>query len=173
MVRGLDYYVRTAFEIVAAGLGAQNAVGGGGRYDGLVAALGGPRVPGSASRSASSGSCRVREVARGRGGARSGRGAARRDAARRRRCGLARRLRGRRAVELEPPGRSLKALLRRADKLGARYAIIIGEDELPRGPRDRPRPAAARGPPLALALDAPGPELARARARRLGRSRMS
>ena len=46
MVRGLDYYVRTAFEVVAEGLGAQNAVGGGGRYDGLVTGLGGPDAPG-------------------------------------------------------------------------------------------------------------------------------
>src|SRR5207245_7273364 len=46
LVRGLDYYCRTAFEVVAGGLGAQNAVGGGGRYDGLVAALGGPEVAG-------------------------------------------------------------------------------------------------------------------------------
>src|SRR5437867_4031837 len=46
LVRGLDYYCRTAFEVVASGLGAQNAVGGGGRYDGLVAALGVPDVPG-------------------------------------------------------------------------------------------------------------------------------
>ena len=46
MVRGLDYYVRTAFEITAAGLGSQDAVGGGGRYDGLVAALGGPPTAG-------------------------------------------------------------------------------------------------------------------------------
>src|SRR5439155_21326192 len=46
LVRGLDYYCRTAFEVVSGLLGAQNAVGGGGRYDGLVAALGGPDVPG-------------------------------------------------------------------------------------------------------------------------------
>ncbi|MGH7786069.1 MAG: histidine--tRNA ligase, partial [Candidatus Binatia bacterium] len=46
MVRGLDYYCRTAFEIVAPGLGAQNAIGGGGRYDGLVKDLGGPEVAG-------------------------------------------------------------------------------------------------------------------------------
>ena len=46
LVRGLDYYNRTAFEMTAKGLGAQNAVGGGGRYDGLVAALGGSDVPG-------------------------------------------------------------------------------------------------------------------------------
>lgn len=46
LVRGLDYYTHTAFEIVATtGLGAQNAVGGGGRYDGLVTELGGPETP--------------------------------------------------------------------------------------------------------------------------------
>ena len=47
LVRGLDYYTRTTFEYVAVGLeAAQNAVGGGGRYDGLVAAMGGPDTPG-------------------------------------------------------------------------------------------------------------------------------
>lgn len=46
LVRGLDYYVRTAFEIVTEHLGAQNAVGGGGRYDGLMKELGGPDLPG-------------------------------------------------------------------------------------------------------------------------------
>lgn len=46
LVRGLDYYTHTAFEIVAeTGLGAQNAVGGGGRYDGLIHELGGPETP--------------------------------------------------------------------------------------------------------------------------------
>ena len=45
LVRGLDYYVRTAFEMVSGELGAQNALLGGGRYDGLSEALGGPRVP--------------------------------------------------------------------------------------------------------------------------------
>jgi histidyl-tRNA synthetase len=47
LVRGLDYYTRTAFEYVGTGLGTtQDAVGGGGRYDGLVEALGGPPTPG-------------------------------------------------------------------------------------------------------------------------------
>ena len=46
IVRGLDYYRRTAFEIHAEGIGAQSALGGGGRYDGLVAQLGGPDAPG-------------------------------------------------------------------------------------------------------------------------------
>jgi histidyl-tRNA synthetase len=46
LVRGLDYYVRTAFEIIAEGLGAQNSLMGGGRYDGLVRELGGKDLPG-------------------------------------------------------------------------------------------------------------------------------
>lgn len=46
MVRGLDYYVRTAFEMVTDKLGSQSAVGAGGRYDGLVQLLGGPDIPG-------------------------------------------------------------------------------------------------------------------------------
>ncbi len=46
IVRGLDYYTRTAFEIIHTGLGAQNAVSAGGRYDGLIGDLGGPSIPG-------------------------------------------------------------------------------------------------------------------------------
>src|SRR5439155_6347435 len=46
LVRGLDYYMRTTFEITAQGLGSQNAVCGGGRYDGLVELLGGPPTKG-------------------------------------------------------------------------------------------------------------------------------
>ncbi|MXX74343.1 MAG: histidine--tRNA ligase [Holophagales bacterium] len=46
LVRGLDYYTRTVFEITSTALGAQNAILGGGRYDGLIAELGGPSVPG-------------------------------------------------------------------------------------------------------------------------------
>jgi histidyl-tRNA synthetase len=46
LVRGLDYYTRTVFEVTAAGLGAQDAILGGGRYDRLIADLGGPRTPG-------------------------------------------------------------------------------------------------------------------------------
>jgi histidyl-tRNA synthetase len=46
LVRGLDYYTRTAFEFTHGGLGAQNALLGGGRYDGLSEAIGGPKAPG-------------------------------------------------------------------------------------------------------------------------------
>ena len=46
LVRGLDYYTNTAFEVHIPGIGAQSAIGGGGRYDGLVEACGGPKLPG-------------------------------------------------------------------------------------------------------------------------------
>ena len=46
LVRGLDYYTRTVFEVESTELGAQSALGGGGRYDGLVELLGGPSTPG-------------------------------------------------------------------------------------------------------------------------------
>jgi histidyl-tRNA synthetase len=46
LVRGLDYYTKTVFEVWAAGIGAQSAVCGGGRYDGLIELLGGPPTPG-------------------------------------------------------------------------------------------------------------------------------
>lgn len=46
LVRGLDYYTMTAFELMVPGIGAQNSIGGGGRYDGLVEACGGPPTPG-------------------------------------------------------------------------------------------------------------------------------
>ena len=48
LVRGLDYYIRTTFEIQTGALGAQNAIAGGGRYDGLVKTLGGPDIPATA-----------------------------------------------------------------------------------------------------------------------------
>ncbi len=161
LVRGLDYYVRTAFEIVAEGLGAQNAVGGGGRYDGLVAALGGPDISGVGF---AIGMERLAMVV----------GDAEMDAA-----GpaavilplddravppalqLAMRLRDEAlAVDVEPAGRSLKALLRAADRKHARLAVIIGDDELRSG-RATVRDLARREDrPQALVLDAPGAALA-------------
>jgi histidyl-tRNA synthetase len=133
LVRGLDYYCRTAFEVVAGGLGAQNAIGGGGRYDGLVAALGGPDVPGigfalglerlamvTAPEATTAGIVAVvlpleeRAVEPG--------------------LSLATRLRAAGiSVTVEAPGRSLKALLRAADRRGARFAVILGGDELASG----------------------------------------
>ena len=134
LVRGLDYYCRTAFEVVGAGLGAQNAVGGGGRYDGLVAALGGPDVPGVGF---ALGLERLAMVAPDAGREPYGPaavilplepqavGPALALATRLRDDGL--------VVGLEPAGRSLKALLRAADRRRARLAVILGEEELRTG----------------------------------------
>lgn len=135
MVRGLDYYMRTTFEIITDQLGAQNAVGGGGRYNGLVRDLGGPDMAGigfalgmerlilllKKDRSTGFSSAGVFLASLG-------------EAARGRIFLLAQQLRveGIRA-ELDHEGRSLKSQMRRADKLGTRYVLILGQDELERG----------------------------------------
>lgn len=137
MVRGLDYYCRTAFEVTAEGLGSQSAVGGGGRYDGLVAELGGPEVAGIGF---AFGLERMEMVARAAGNALDGNeppelfvasvDAAAEPAA----VALARRLRGAgRVVELGPPDRKLKAQLKLADRAGARWAVVVGAAELATG----------------------------------------
>jgi histidyl-tRNA synthetase len=161
LVRGLDYYCRTAFEVVSGGIGAQDAVAGGGRYDGLVAALGGPSVPGigfaigverlAAIASMSEGDRPAAAAvvlpldARAVGPA----------------LALSTGLRDQGiAVWLEAAGRSLKAMLRAADRRGARLAVILGEDELRAGRatiRDLERHEDRR---LVLSLDAPGAEIA-------------
>jgi histidyl-tRNA synthetase len=135
LVRGLDYYVRTTFEIEGASLGAQNALLGGGRYDGLVEELGGPRVPGFGF---ACGLDRiVLSLAPGRGNAGDGvdlflavSGAEAFEKA----LVLAQALRRRGlAVERDSdPGKSLKAQTRRADALGARFVLYLGEQELRR-----------------------------------------
>jgi len=136
LVRGLDYYTRTTFEVTAAGLGSQNAVCGGGRYDGLVELLGGPptkgigfaigtdrailsiqeggnvpKLPGLAVFVAWMGAkAYPTAVAIAR---------------KLRECGL--------GVELPSEEMKFKKSLGLADKLGARYALIIGEDEVASG----------------------------------------
>jgi len=130
IVRGLDYYCRTAFEITATGLGSQNAIGGGGRYDNLVAHLGGPAVGGVGFAlgverlgmvMAQSAQTRQSTVFV----------APLTDDARSVGLCLATRLRGRgKSVELAAGGRSLKALMRHANRSGAHLVLIIGADEL-------------------------------------------
>jgi histidyl-tRNA synthetase len=138
MVRGLDYYCRTAFEVSAGGLGAQAAVGGGGRYDGLVAELGGPEVPGIGFAFGIERMVMAAEAA----GSVAAESAAKVDffiapiggEAARIALALARRLRGaERVVELGASDRKLKAQLKLADRAGARWVIIVGEEELARG----------------------------------------
>ncbi len=133
LVRGLDYYVRTTFEVTSAALGAQSSVLGGGRYDGLVRDLGGPDLPGvgfavGLERLVSllptrrpERRCDVFLVPLAPGAL---------DRALRLRSGL--RQAGLRVL-LDPEGRSFKARMKQADKLGARLVGILGEDEMARG----------------------------------------
>ncbi|HEX5424624.1 MAG TPA: histidine--tRNA ligase [Candidatus Acidoferrales bacterium] len=136
LVRGLDYYTRTTFEVIAAGLGSQNAVCGGGRYDGLVELLGGPPTKGIGFAIGSDRSIlSIQENAP--------------DAVKRHlpplavfvawmgaasyptAVSVAKKLRGCGvSVELPAEEMKFKKSLGLADKLGARYALIIGEDEV-------------------------------------------
>lgn len=136
MVRGLDYYVKTAFEIVTEHLGAQNAVGGGGRYDGLMKDLGGPDLPGigfalgmeriilllkDSAKLQQDNNQMIYCVLLG-------------DRARAEGFKLAQKLRSEGfIVDLSYEDRSAKSQMRMANKMGARMAIIIGDDELSQG----------------------------------------
>ena len=143
LVRGLDYYMRTTFEITAQGLGSQNAVCGGGRYDGLVELLGGPATKGMGFAIGEdrlilslkeSGKAQAQP---GRSAGPSGRdvyiawmgekayAAAIRAAKNLRAAGL--------SVELPPVERNFGKALGQANKLGARNALILGEDEVASG----------------------------------------
>lgn len=134
LVRGLDYYTRTAFEWVGAGLGSQDAVGGGGRYDGLSESLGGPPLPGIGiapgidrimlSRSAdeeAAGAVKVYVVALG-------------DAAKTESFRLVTRLRGSGiGADFDLMGRSMKGQMKDAARSGARWAVILGDEEMASG----------------------------------------
>jgi histidyl-tRNA synthetase len=132
LVRGLDYYTRTAFEFTHGALGAQNAILGGGRYDGLSESLGGPLAPGigfaigedrlvmSLKKSADAVAPKpdVYIAPFGPGMNREG-------------ARLARELRRQRLiVELGDESFRLKKSLETASKMGTRYALIVGENEI-------------------------------------------
>jgi len=134
LVRGLDYYTRTTFEILAGNIGAQNAILGGGRYDGLVKQLGGPDRVGigfaaGIERLVLAMPDDTRDQAR-----RPLFVAAMGDAAREAALALLRDLR-RAGLEahMEYEGRSIKSQMKRADRLKAAYAVILGDDELAAG----------------------------------------
>ena len=133
LVRGLDYYTRTVFEIVSEGLGAHNAILGGGRYDGLVADLGGPAIPGIGF---AIGQDRLIEVLsdefRRQALSRSPVGLVPLgEAALARAMVLAEDLRGAGIeVQCELAGRSLKASLRALHKRGVIRVAILGETEM-------------------------------------------
>jgi histidyl-tRNA synthetase len=136
MVRGLDYYTRTTFEFRAEGLGTQDTVLGGGRYDGLAETLGGPSLPGIGF---SSGVERVL-IAGGEFGETPGETAVRvyvvavGDDARGRAFKLATDLRRARiGADLDLVGRGLKGQMKDASRSGARWAAILGDAELATG----------------------------------------
>ena len=138
LVRGLDYYSRTVFEWITDALGAQDAVCSGGRYDGLMAQLGGEATPGigfamgverlvalltQTGQAQSSPPADVYIVVSGARATASG-------------VTLAERLRNElpnRRFELNLGGGNFKAQFRRADRSGAAIALILGDDELERG----------------------------------------
>lgn len=137
IVRGLDYYTRTVFEFVSDALGAQAVVCGGGRYDGLIEELGGPSLP---SLGFGMGLERLLMVMEACGVsfptppsvdlylAAMGEQAARQAfviATHLRERGL--------SVQTDTVGRNLKAQMKYADKLGARYVIVLGDNELETG----------------------------------------
>jgi len=132
LVRGLDYYTRATFEIQTGSLGAQSAVAGGGRYDGLVKALGGPDIPATGF---AIGFDRLAEIS----------GLNRSDFIRKPDIFIA--ALGKEAqakafkwtcklglqgvqTEMDMENRSLKSQMKRADRLGAKFVLIAGEDEL-------------------------------------------
>lgn len=131
LVRGLDYYRHTAFEFVTDRLGAQGTVLGGGRYDGLIEALGGPATPGVGwaagierlamlIEAPASDVMQVAIIPMGEAAERAGQAVL----ADLRRAGI--------AADMGYRG-NVKKRMQRADASGARYAIILGDDELARG----------------------------------------
>jgi len=131
LVRGLDYYTRTVFEITHNDLGAQNALGAGGRYDNLVEDLGGPSIGAmglafgierlllvAGRRSPVAGQKLVYLITMGEEAKKHGFNLL----DNLRKAGI--------ASDTDYENKSLKGAMRRADDLGTRYVLIIGEDEL-------------------------------------------
>ncbi len=135
LVRGLDYYTRTTFEIQTGLLGAQNAIAGGGRYDNLVKALGGPDQPAvgfaiGIDRLAEITGLEIKDFLQYPDIFVAALGEKSQSIAFEWICAL--NLEGTRA-EMDFAGKSLKSQMKRANKLGARYVLIVGEKELEEG----------------------------------------
>jgi histidyl-tRNA synthetase len=135
MVRGLDYYTKTTFEVTTKALGAQNAVAGGGRYDRLVKDLGGPEIPGigfaagverliSLLPEVMEGVFRSPDLYIAALGPEARKIAFKLCNGIRRQGFLA---------ETDYSDRSLKSQMKRSDRLGARYTLLIGENEIREG----------------------------------------
>jgi histidyl-tRNA synthetase len=133
LVRGLDYYTLTVFEAKSAALGAQDTVGGGGRYNGLVEELGGPQMPGIGFGSGIERILLAANLQEERPKldvffvtlAPDARLPAFRLMAAARAQGL--------ACDLDYADRSAKGQFKQADRAGARYALVIGDEELASG----------------------------------------
>jgi histidyl-tRNA synthetase len=136
LVRGLDYYTHTTFEFISHALdAAQSTIGGGGRYDGLVETLGGPPTPGIGFGSGIERvllTCDAEGVFPEPAAAvevyvldTTGGSAARDITAQLRRAGI--------STDRAYDGRSMKSQMKSADRSGARFALIIGSDELEAG----------------------------------------
>lgn len=133
IVRGLDYYTRTAFEFTTTKLGAQNAIAAGGRYDGLIHELGGPKLAGVGF---AIGIERAILLMQAEGALKEEKEdivffAVLGDEARDKALPIINMLRhGGVRVELDHEGHSLKSQMRRADKLTAHTVVIVGDDEV-------------------------------------------
>lgn len=138
LVRGLDYYVRTAFEVVSdTGLGSQNSLLGGGRYDGLVKELGGPDVPGFGWAMGLERLMMLRGAVPAEGDPPKAEGdcdlfvAHLGEPAWNHAIRLVKDLRARSlSVRLDPRGGKLPRQLERAGREGARFVLIVGDVEL-------------------------------------------
>jgi histidyl-tRNA synthetase len=136
MARGLDYYTRTVFEVHYEGLGAQSALCGGGRYDTLVEELGGSPTPACGVSSGVERMLTALEdmgVMKGEEPGPSVYVVSLGDEAELVAAAIAAELRKTLSVEADYQGRSLKAQMKEAGKLGAGHVVIVGEDELSRG----------------------------------------
>lgn len=137
MVRGLDYYTKTCFEFVHDGLGAQSGIGGGGRYDGLMAQLGGQDLSGIGFGLGVDRALLALEAEEKR--ASTGRrvdvyGVALGAEAKRRMVGIVDDLRERGvAADMSYGDRGLKGAMKGADRAGALYALVLGDKELAEG----------------------------------------
>ena len=136
LVRGLDYYTRTVFEYTSSALGAQDAIGGGGRYDGLVAELGGPDTPAVgfaigiervmiAMEALSCCNCSAPLMVYGIGLGESGHRAMSGLISRVRAVGM--------SADMDYEDKSMKAQMRTANRRGALLALILGDSELEQG----------------------------------------
>jgi histidyl-tRNA synthetase len=135
LMRGLDYYKRTTFEVQTQELGAQNAIVGGGRYDGLIKEFGGPDNPAigfaiGMERIVELSGERPTESEKGPDIFLAALGKGAEDKAFIWLQGLRR---GGLSCEMEYTSLGLKAQMRHADRLGARKVLIVGEDELTKG----------------------------------------